>query len=141
MYNLAKDKMDKVEPVYILCYSGNKCAKTAISVMKVQDLIQIICLSLRMEQKTVMFRSFCNRVKLGVRKNLLWFTNDDGTGWRATVPFLVLYENGYDNISVYDGGWYEWLMHDDYPVQVGDPASDECVHTTVGELSTGKAAK
>ena len=59
-------------------------------------------------------------------KNLLWFTNDDGTGWRATVPFLVLYENGYDNISVYDGGWYEWLMHDDYPVQVGDPASDEC---------------
>ena len=31
-------------------------------------------------------------------------------------------------------------MHDDYPVQVGDPASDECVHTTVGELSTGKAA-
>ncbi len=102
-------------------------------------------------------------------KNLLWFTNDDGTvknldgfkevwkdcdftldnhlafycgtGWRATVPFLVLYENGYDNISVYDGGWYEWLMHDDYPVQVGDPASDDCVHTTVGELPTGKAAK
>ena len=27
---------------------------------------------------------------------------------------------------MYDGGWYEWLMHDDYPVQVGDPASDEC---------------
>ena len=54
---------------------------------------------------------------------------------------LAFYENGYDNISVYDGGWYEWLMHDDYPVQVGDPASDECVHTTVGEVSTGKAAK
>ena len=64
-----------------------------------------------------------------------------GTGWRATVPFLVLYENGYDNISVYDGGWYEWLMHDDYPVQVGDPASADCQHTTVGELPTGKAAK
>ena len=64
-----------------------------------------------------------------------------GTGWRATVPFLVLYENGYDNISVYDGGWYEGLMHDDYPVQVGDPASADCQHTTVGELPTGKAAK
>ena len=64
-----------------------------------------------------------------------------GTGWRATVPFLVLYENGYDNISVYDGGWYEWLMHDDYPVQVGDPKSPDCIHTTVGELPTGKAAK
>ena len=62
-----------------------------------------------------------------------------GTGWRACVPFLVLYENGYDNIAVYDGGWYEWLMHDDYPVQVGDPASDDCVHTTVGQLETGKA--
>ena len=64
-----------------------------------------------------------------------------GTGWRACVPFLVLYENGYDNISVYDGGWYEWLMHDDYPVQVGDPSSDNCEHTTVGELPTGKASK
>lgn len=64
-----------------------------------------------------------------------------GTGWRASVPFLVLYENGYDNISVYDGGWYEWQMHDDYPVQVGDPASPDCVHTTVGELPTDKAAK
>ena len=42
---------------------------------------------------------------------------------------------------MYDGGWYEWLMHDDYPVQVGDTASDECVLTTVGELYTGKAAK
>ena len=58
-----------------------------------------------------------------------------GTGWRATVPFLVLYENGYTDISVYDGGWYEWLMHDDYPVQVGDPASADCKHVTVAELS------
>ena len=41
-----------------------------------------------------------------------------GTGWRAAVPFLVLYENGYDNISVYDGGWYEWLMHNDYPYRL-----------------------
>ena len=63
-----------------------------------------------------------------------------GTGWRATVPFLVLYENGYDDISVYDGGWYEWQMKPDYPVQVGDPASDDCEHTTVGELPTDKAA-
>ncbi|MBQ3370763.1 MAG: fibronectin type III domain-containing protein [Mogibacterium sp.] len=79
-----------------------------------------------------------------------------GTGWRATVPFLVLYENGYKNISVYDGGWYEWVYagshtyddvsykddsHKDYPVQVGDPASADCLHTTVGELPSGKAAK
>jgi Rhodanese-related sulfurtransferase len=63
-----------------------------------------------------------------------------GTGWRATVPFLVLYENGYDNIAVYDGGWYEWLMHDDNLVQVGDPTSEDCEHTTVAKLPTGKAA-
>ena len=64
-----------------------------------------------------------------------------GTGWRATVPFLVLYQNGFKNISVYDGGWYEWLFNDSYPVQVGDPDSGECQHTTVGELPTGKAAQ
>lgn len=64
-----------------------------------------------------------------------------GTGWRATVPFLVLYENGYDDISVYDGGWYEWIMHDDYPVQVGDPASDDCQHVTVADLPDDKAAE
>ena len=26
--------MDPSKPVYLLCYSGNKCAKTGISVMK-----------------------------------------------------------------------------------------------------------
>ncbi len=34
MYQLATEEMDAEKPVYILCYSGNKCAKTAISVMK-----------------------------------------------------------------------------------------------------------
>lgn len=63
-----------------------------------------------------------------------------GTGWRATVPFLIMYQEGYDNISVYDGGWYQWIMMDDYPVQVGDPASDSVEYTTVGELPTGMAA-
>ena len=57
-------------------------------------------------------------------------------------PYHFLYFMKMDMITfLCDGGWYEWLMHDDYPVQVGDPASDECVHTTVGELPTGKAAK
>ncbi len=64
-----------------------------------------------------------------------------GTGWRATVPFLVLYQEGYDNISVYDGGWYEWQMYDENPVQVGDPASADCQHVTVADLSDDKAAE
>lgn len=34
LYNLAKEKLDKTQPVYFLCYSGNKCAKTAISALK-----------------------------------------------------------------------------------------------------------
>ena len=57
-----------------------------------------------------------------------------GTGWRATVPFLRLYEAGITNISVFDGGWYEWMMNDSNPVQVGDPASANCIHTTIGAL-------
>lgn len=64
-----------------------------------------------------------------------------GTGWRAAIPFLIMYENGYTNMELYDGGWYQWQMDDSNPVQVGDPASDDCVHTTVGELSTDKAAE
>lgn len=64
-----------------------------------------------------------------------------GTGWRATVPFLICYQAGYDNVAVYDGGWYEWQLHDDNPVQVGDPASDDCQHVTVADLPTDRAAK
>lgn len=34
MYKLATEEMDKTKPVYLLCYSGNKCAKTGISILK-----------------------------------------------------------------------------------------------------------
>ena len=78
-----------------------------------------------------------------------------GTGWRATVPFLALYENGYKHISVYDGGWWEWLFgktgdYDitkavrsnlDYPVQVWNAEKNAFDYTTVGALPAGKAAK
>ncbi len=65
-----------------------------------------------------------------------------GTGWRASIPFLIMYENGYTNMSMYDGGWYQWQMDDDLPVQVGDPNKGEVIYTTVGgELPNDKAAK
>ena len=64
-----------------------------------------------------------------------------GTGWRATIPFLMCYENGYKNVSLYDGGWFQWQMDDSLPVQVGNPADADCEYTTVGELSKDKAAK
>lgn len=30
-----------------------------------------------------------------------------GTGWRATMPLLLAYENGW-KVSLYDGGWWQW---------------------------------
>jgi thiosulfate/3-mercaptopyruvate sulfurtransferase len=31
-----------------------------------------------------------------------------GTGWRASVAFYYSWLMGWENISVYDGGWFEW---------------------------------
>ncbi|MGB5444622.1 MAG: rhodanese-like domain-containing protein [Psychromonas sp.] len=31
-----------------------------------------------------------------------------GTGWRASEVFFYTYVMGWKNISVFDGGWYEW---------------------------------
>lgn len=31
-----------------------------------------------------------------------------GTGWRASVAFYYAWLMGWENISVYDGGWFEW---------------------------------
>jgi thiosulfate/3-mercaptopyruvate sulfurtransferase len=64
-----------------------------------------------------------------------------GTGWRASIPFLIMYENGYTNMSMYDGGWYQWQMNDNLPVQIGDPDTGKVVDTTVGDLPNDKAAK
>lgn len=44
-----------------------------------------------------------------------------GTGWRASIPFLIAYQNGWTNISLYDGGWYVWQMNSELPIQLGDP--------------------
>lgn len=64
-----------------------------------------------------------------------------GTGWRATIPFLICYENGVSGMTLYDGGWFQWQMDNSLPVQVGDPAQADCQYTTVGELPTDKAKK
>lgn len=51
-----------------------------------------------------------------------------GTGWRACVPFFIAKEQGFKNVKVYDGGWYDWnLSHKKdpkkYPVQKGFPGT------------------
>lgn len=48
-----------------------------------------------------------------------------GTGWRASEVFFYAYVMGWENISVFDGGWFEWS---------GDPANP----TSTGEIKPTK---
>ena len=41
-----------------------------------------------------------------------------GTGWRASYAWLCAYLAGWDNISVYDGGWLEWSSDPENPVVI-----------------------
>lgn len=51
-----------------------------------------------------------------------------GTGWRATVPFLMAYENGWKNVKLYDGGWFAWQMDKNNPVQAITPEAAAAKH-------------
>lgn len=51
-------------------------------------------------------------------KNISFFC---GTGWRASETFFYAYLMGWENISVYDGGWFEWSMDESNPVEMGEP--------------------
>ncbi|MBM7644429.1 thiosulfate/3-mercaptopyruvate sulfurtransferase [Scopulibacillus daqui] len=44
-----------------------------------------------------------------------------GTGWRASVAFFCAYLMGWDNISIFDGGWYEWSSDPALPIETGEP--------------------
>jgi thiosulfate/3-mercaptopyruvate sulfurtransferase len=39
-----------------------------------------------------------------------------GTGWRASMAFFYAWLMGWERISVYDGGWYEWSADPANPV-------------------------
>ncbi|UJF17268.1 hypothetical protein L0B53_00380 [Vibrio sp. SS-MA-C1-2] len=45
-----------------------------------------------------------------------------GTGWRASEAFFYAYVMGWQNISVYDGGWYEWSSIKENKVETGIPS-------------------
>lgn len=66
-----------------------------------------------------------------------------GTGWRASRPFLIGYQAGMKNISLYDDGWFVYQndVNGDLSVQLGDPSSDDFSITTVDQLTTDKARK
>lgn len=63
-----------------------------------------------------------------------------GTAWRSSLPWLMMYERGYEPLH-FDSSWNDWQMHDELPVQVGDPKQDDVVHTTVGELDDDRASE
>ncbi len=46
-----------------------------------------------------------------------------GTGWRASEAFFNAWLMGWPNISVFDGGWYEWSLDDKNPYETGLPST------------------
>ncbi len=85
---------------------------------------------------TDVLEGYLRESDLGLSDQLAFYC---GTGWRASIPFLMMYQEGYDNMVLYDGGWFQWQQHLDFPVQVGDPKSPSVVYTTVSELPTDRA--
>lgn len=68
-----------------------------------------------------------NWAKWGITKDKA-ITFYCGTGWRNTTVFFMAKQAGFKNISVHDGGWYEWDMKHQkdpgkYPVQIGVPGT------------------
>ena len=47
-----------------------------------------------------------------------------GTGWRASETFMYARAMGWKNVSVYDGGWYEWSSDPKNPVSTGERGPD-----------------
>jgi len=48
-----------------------------------------------------------------------------GTGWRASEAFFYAYLMGWKNISVFDGGWFEWSMDSSNSVASGEVVPDK----------------
>jgi thiosulfate/3-mercaptopyruvate sulfurtransferase len=44
-----------------------------------------------------------------------------GTGWRASEAFFFAWIMGWESISIYDGGWYEWSGDERNPIETGVP--------------------
>jgi len=44
-----------------------------------------------------------------------------GTGWRGSEAFFNAWLLGWTDISVFDGGWFEWSNDDSNPYETGEP--------------------
>ncbi|WP_439184964.1 rhodanese-like domain-containing protein [Carboxylicivirga taeanensis] len=47
-----------------------------------------------------------------------------GTGWRGSEAFFNAWLMGWPNVSIYDGGWFEWSQHSNNPIEKGEPILD-----------------
>ena len=46
------------------------------------------------------------------------------TGWRGGLAFFEAYAMGWENVSVFDGGFYEWTRNPENPIATGDPREE-----------------
>lgn len=54
-----------------------------------------------------------------------------GTGWRAAEVLIYADVMGLKNISLYDGGWNEWSLDKNNPIEVGDPSKNSKYVVTI----------
>jgi thiosulfate/3-mercaptopyruvate sulfurtransferase len=48
-----------------------------------------------------------------------------GTGWRASETWFYAYLMGWQQIAVYDGGWFEWSQDQiNNPIEIGEPQDE-----------------
>ncbi len=54
-----------------------------------------------------------------------WVAFYCGTGWRASETWFYAYLMGWQQIAVYDGGWFEWSQDPgNNPIEVGEPQDE-----------------
>lgn len=56
-----------------------------------------------------------------------------GTGWRGSEAFFNAWLMGWPNISVYDGGWFEWSSDPANPIETGEPEPAQAASQPPGE--------
>jgi thiosulfate/3-mercaptopyruvate sulfurtransferase len=44
-----------------------------------------------------------------------------GTGWRGSEAFMCAWLMGWPRIAVYDGGWFDWSIDEERPLETGIP--------------------
>ena len=44
-----------------------------------------------------------------------------GTGWRGSEAFFNAWFQGWPDVAVFDGGWFEWSSDPSNPVETGEP--------------------